>query len=152
MHQYHHHHRQQQQQQQQHAIVPYDPNGATREVLAIMKAVVSKKSEKKYRNENITFLLWVYDSDIMIKDMLLEEWFIAKLEDAEAGDRLRGKATRPAMREVCRDCLDAVNKEAKNCPLILPSLTFNLFSHYLTTQKKKSNNNTMLSRTAYTMG
>ena len=46
MHQYHHHHRQQQQQQQQHAIVPYDPNGATREVLAIMKAVVSKKSEK----------------------------------------------------------------------------------------------------------
>ena len=91
----------------------------------------------------------MYDSDIMIKDMLLEEWFIAKLEDAEAADRLRRKATRPAMREVCRDCLDAVNKEAKNCPLILPALTFNLFSHYLTTRKKKCNNNAMLSRTAY---
>ena len=40
------------------------------------------------------------------------------------------------MRNVFKDALDAVNKASDNCPIILPYLIFNIFSHYLTTRRK----------------
>ena len=51
----------------QNSLVPYDPTGPTPEVMQIMKRVVSLKSEEKYRNENVTFLHWIYDSSNEIK-------------------------------------------------------------------------------------
>ena len=48
------------------------------------------------------------------------------------------KKTRPAMRKICKDALDAVNKASNNFPIIIPYLTFNIFSHYLTTRRKKN--------------
>ena len=47
-----------------------------------------------------------------------------KLSDAEVGDE--GKKTRPTMRKIFKDALDAVNKASNNFPIILPSLTFNI--------------------------
>ena len=65
--------------------------------------------------------------------------------DAEVRDE--GKKTRPATRKICTDALDVVNKASNNCPIIPPSLTFNIFSHYLTTRRKK--NKCYLEKTTY---
>ena len=127
------------------ALIPYDGQGPTTEVLSIMKIVVSLTSEKKYKAENVNLLLWIYNSNNSVKDLLLEEWFRNKLSDAEVGDE--GNKTRPAMRKICKDALDALNKASDSCPIILTSLTFNTFSHYLTTIRKK--NNCYLEKTTY---
>ena len=118
------------------ALIPCDGQGPATEVLSIMKRVVSLTLEKKYTAENVNLLVWIYDGNDSVKNLLLEEWFRNKLSDAEVGDE--GKKTRPAMSNICKDALDAVNKASKSCPIILPSLTFNTFSHYLTTTKKKT--------------
>ena len=94
------------------ALIPYDGQGPTTEVLNIMKRVVSPELENKYKAENVNFLLWIYDGNDSVKDLLLEEWFCNKLSDAEVG--YEGKKTRPAMRNIFKDTLDAVNKASKN--------------------------------------
>ena len=109
------------------ALIPYDGHGPTTEVLSIMKRVVYLMLEKKYKAENVNLLLWIYDGNNSAKYLLLEEWICNKLSDAEVGDE--EKKTRPAMRKICKDALDAVNKASNNCPIILLSLTFNIFSH-----------------------
>ena len=88
------------------ALIPYDVQGPTTEVLSIMKRVASLTTEKKYKSENVNLLLWIYDDNNSFND------------------------------DICKDALDAVNKASNNCPIILPSLTFNIFSHYLTTRRK----------------
>ena len=98
-----------------------------------MKTVVSLTSEEKYKAENVELLLWIYDGNNSVKDLLLEEWFHKKISDAEVGDE--GKKTRPSMRKIFKDALDAVNKASDNCSIILPSLTFNIFLHNLTTRR-----------------
>ena len=90
-------------------------------------------------------LLWIYDGNGSVKYILLEEWFRNKLSNSEVV--YKGKKTRPAMSKICKDVLDAVNKASKNWPIILPSLTFNIFSHYLTTRRKK--NKCYLDKTMY---
>ena len=57
------------------ALIPYDGQGPTTEVLNIMKRVVSLTSENKYKAENVNLLLWIYDGNDSVKDLLLEEWF-----------------------------------------------------------------------------
>ena len=116
-------------------LIPYDVQGPTTEVLSTMKRVVSLTLEKKHKSENVNMLLWIYDGNNSVKDLLLEEWFRNKLRNSEEGDK--GKKSRPATRKIFKDALDAVNKASNNCPIILSSLTFNIFSHYLNTRRKK---------------
>ena len=40
------------------------------------------------------------------------------------------------MRKACKQALDAINMHTGNSPVILPALTFNMFSHYLTSRKR----------------
>ena len=127
------------------ALIPYYGQGPTTEALSIIKWVVSLTSENKYKSENVNLLLWIYDGNDSVKKLLLEECFRNKLSDAEVGDE--GNTTRPAMRNICKYTLDAVNKASNNCPIILPSLTFNIFSHYLTTRRNK--NKCYLEKTTY---
>ena len=54
------------------ALIPYDSQGPTTEVLSIMKIVVSLTSENKYKAENVNLLLWIYDGNGSVKDILLE--------------------------------------------------------------------------------
>ena len=99
------------------ALIPYDGQGPTTEFLIIMKRLVSLTSKNKYKAENVNLLLWIYDGNDSVKNLLLEEWLRNKLSDAEVGDE--GNKTRPAMRKICKDALDAVNKASDNCPIIL---------------------------------
>eukprot|EP00957_Ditylum_brightwellii_P087217 6638833-Ditylum_brightwellii.AAC.1 len=48
------------------AIVQYQGR-ATEEVQKIMTFVVAAKSEEKYLNKNIMFLLWLYDDNLRQK-------------------------------------------------------------------------------------
>ena len=68
------------------ALIPYDGQGPTTEVLSTTKRVVSLTSENKYKAVNVNLLLWIYDGNDSVKDLLLEEWFRNKLSDAEVGD------------------------------------------------------------------
>ena len=54
------------------ALIPYDGQGPTNEFLSIMKRVVSLASEKKYKAENVNLLLWIYDGNNSVKNLLLE--------------------------------------------------------------------------------
>ena len=117
------------------ALVPYDHDGPTSEVLQIMKRVVASRSEKRYTTENTTFIFWIYKNE-QFRELLLEEWFRTRLDIAEISDA--GKKSCPNMRKVCKDALEGTNKSADNCPIILPSLTFNILSHYLTTRRNSS--------------
>jgi hypothetical protein len=120
---------------EQNALVPFNPTGPSAEVMEIMKRVVSLKSEEKYRNENIFFLLLINGSCDEIKNTLLEEWFIEKMSDAVIADGNR--RCRPNARKACKEALDGINMHTGNCPVILPALTFNMFSNYLTSRKKE---------------
>ena len=130
-----------------HALVPYDRTGPSTDVLNIMKRVVEPNSTIKYNNENIRFLLWIYDHDEeeSIRYLLLEDWFIIHLDWASTQDN--GNKSRTVMRKICRSAIEAIHKGSNNCPIILASLEFNVFSHYLTTRKKEDG--TYLSKSAY---
>ena len=41
------------------------------------------------------------------------------------------------MRATCEDALEEVNRSDKNFPIVLDKLTFNVFSHYMSTKKSK---------------
>ena len=58
------------------ALVPYDSEGPTTEVLRIMKRVVPFRSELKYTNENANFIILDYDGNESVCKLLLEEWFL----------------------------------------------------------------------------
>jgi hypothetical protein len=120
---------------QNQAIVLYNQAGPSDEVMQIMKRVVSVRSEEKYRNENVTFLLYIHDN-ASIKDTLLEEWFITKLQDAELEDGTSSRCL--AMRRECKEALHTISMHGNNCPIILPAITFTIFSDYLASRKKGS--------------
>ena len=54
------------------ALVPYDGQGPTTEVLSILKILFPLTSENKYKAENVNLLLWIYDGNDSVKDLLLE--------------------------------------------------------------------------------
>ena len=127
------------------SLMPYDGQGPTTEFCSIIKRLVSLTSEKKYKAENVNLLLWIYDGNNGVKDLLLEEWFRNKLSGDKVGDE--GNKTRPAVSNICKFVLDALNKASDNFPIIFPSLKFNIFSHYLTTRRNK--NKCYLEKTTY---
>ena len=51
------------------------------------------------------------------------------------------------MRAICKLALDGMNKTDSNSPIILQKITFNLFSHYLTTRRNKGGG--FLSKASY---
>lgn len=104
----------------------------------IMKKSVGDGSNYNYDNQNITFILWLFDND-MHREELLADWMVSRLYEAQALDNVTngGRSKRPNMRAACKEALSAMNKHEDNCPIVLPKLTFNLFSHYMTTRKDR---------------
>ena len=68
-----------------------------------------------YITENLSLLLWIYDN-YGIKELLLEEWFRIKLDEAHVQDI--GKNLILGMIEVCKVALEAAKKSSNNCPII----------------------------------
>jgi hypothetical protein len=131
----------------QQAIIAYQGR-LSQAVEAIMNRVVADNSIVTYRNNNIILILWLYDHENyredVLRDSFVEELIVADSSDqATAGTRRK----RPAIREVCRKALDNINTVDNNCPVMLEKLTFNLFSHYLSTRRNKKGE--YLSKTGY---
>ena len=119
------------------AIIAYQgrPSAAVEQ---IMKQIVSKNSDTLYRNNNIILILWLYGNE-ELREEVLRDWMVEKLHrtvnEDDATDASR--KNRPAARAACKEALMNINKVDDNCPIILKKLTFNLFSHYLTTRRNK---------------
>ena len=128
---------------QNSSIVAYQVR-PTNFVENIMKSVVASKSESKYKNDNTTFILWLYDNQDLI-EKLLRDWFLTQLVDKEAIDT--NTKVRKNIKVICKIALDGVNKTDINYPIILQKITINLFSHYLTTRRNKGGG--FISKTIY---
>ena len=99
-----------------------------------MKRVVSSKSESGYKNDNTTFILWIYDNQYLSEEFL-QYWFVTQLTKKEAiNTNTKGHKN---MREICKLALDGMNKTYSNSPIILQKITIILFFNYLTTRRNK---------------
>ena len=105
-----------------------------------MKKVVADGASNRYRVENIKFMLYLYDNEVY-RETVLEEWFVIEMEKAVEEDNKNPvtKKKRPNARQLCKEKLDNMNYHDRNsCPIILPSIDFNIFSHYITSRKKET--------------
>ena len=71
------------------AIVAFEGE-ATSSVQKIMANVVTETSGERYKGENITFLLWLFNDDTFRKE-LLHDWFYENMILAEKEDKERDK-------------------------------------------------------------
>ena len=132
-------------------LVPY--NGKpTEKVQTIMNNFVTKTSKKCYTNENVLLMLWLFDmnAEEYLHDWVVEKAWKANDRDEEENESARKKGKKPMrhnLRQVFREALERSNQHDQNCPVILQRLTFNLFSHYVTTRKK--NGGGSLSKSTY---
>ena len=112
---------------------------ATDAVLDVMRSSISPESYDKYMGQNINFMLWLYNNDELCED-ILHDWMIEKLHAAKREDD-SSDATKKSLtnqRKACKEAIDGIRKgDSSTFPLIIQRLTFNVFSHYLTTKKKK---------------
>ena len=118
---------------QNNAIVAYQGR-PTNVYEKVMKRVVESKSESKYKNDDTTFILWLYDNqDLGI--FFLHNWFVTQLIQKEAiYENTKGRKNKRAK---CKLALYGMKKTDSNYPIILQKITFNLFSYYLTTRQNK---------------
>ena len=110
----------------------------------IMKRVVASKSELKYKNDNTTFILWLYKNQDL-REEFLQDWFVTQLIDKEAIDA--NTKGRKNMREIRKIAIYGMNRTDSNPSTSLQKITFNLFSHYLTTRRNKGGG--FLSKSSY---
>ena len=61
-------------QQQQQALVPYQQGALSDAVQQVLKKVAAK-SDEKYLNKNVLFVLHIYDN-INIREELLRDWMV----------------------------------------------------------------------------
>ena len=113
------------------AIVVFD-GLSSNEVQNIIKCVVARRSEDKYKNENMKLLLWIYKVD-NLREEVLQDCFVERLHEASSY-----LVNNSDMRSLFKDALDSVKRGANNCPVVLKILTFNIFSHYLITRTNKN--------------
>ena len=105
------------------AIIAYQgrPNNVFEK---ITKRVVASKSESKYKNDNTTFILWLYDNQDL-REEFIHYWFVTQLTEKEAIDA--NTKGRKNMRAICKLALDGMNKTDSNSPIILQKITIILF-------------------------
>ena len=121
------------------ALIAYQGR-PTAEVEAILNQVVSSGTKVNYAQHNMDLILWIYESD-QWREELLKDWMVEKLVAAEQNGRR-------AMRETCKAALKKINRSDDNCPIVIEKLTFNIFSHYMSTKKSKRSGGN-LSATGY---
>jgi hypothetical protein len=102
---------------------------------AVMKERVKTSTREGYTSRNVTFMIWLFDSNKyhdLINADVLELMTSANRKDKDKRTK-KGKPTkkRDELRGVCAKSL-----EEKEPPIKVESLTFQIFSRYLTTFKK----------------
>ena len=117
-----------------------------------MRHVVLPKTKEGYLNRNVNLVLWLYDNEAICKEFL-KAWMVDAMNTADNLDKAlvslqqHQSRKRANLRKHVKEALRVMNKSDDNCPLILEKMSFNIFSHYSSTQKKHNGN--YLSSTAY---
>ena len=131
------------------AIIPYR-QAPTTEVQQIMRRIVADSSFGNYNNHNTNFVIWLYKNE-ELREETLRDCFLEKIYEAEREDSVSNRSPhhrRSAVRLVIKNALQNISKEDKtSCPIMLQKISFNLFSHYITTRKNKKGR--YLSKTGY---
>ena len=81
-----------------------------------MKRVVASKSESKYKNDNTTFILWLYENQDL-REEFLQDWFVMKPIEKEAINK--NTKGRKKLRAICKLALGGMNKTDNNYPINL---------------------------------
>ena len=115
------------------AIVAYQIR-PTNVVKQIMKHVVESKSESKYKNDNTTFILWLFDNQDL-REEFVQDWFVTQLIEKEVIDT--NTKVCKNMSAICKLAPDVMKKTNSNSPMIFQEITFNIFPHYLATRRNK---------------
>ena len=76
-------------------LVPYQGRPTTI-VEKIMRRRVATKSEAGYNNNNIKFLLWLYDDDGLCKD-IIKDWMVESMHRAHSEDQEGSSKTKSRM-------------------------------------------------------
>ena len=115
----------------------------TDEVQRIMRKYVSNSTMTCYKNELVTLMFYLFDKD---PEKYFHDWIRdnAIRANEKDGECIQTK-TRKHLRQVLKDSLEDVRKS--HCPIILETLDFYTFSHYVTTRKMKDGK--LLSKSAY---
>ena len=124
------------------AIIPYQH--PTAEVQSIMKKYVADTTVKRYRNELVKLMFWLFDKD---PEKYFHDWILDNAIKADNEDKKSSKSMNQQkyLREVLKDSLNDVCKN--HCPIILETVDFSTFSHFVTTQKSKGEK--LLSKSTY---
>jgi hypothetical protein len=131
------------------------------ETAAIMKQRLGDKTRTGYERYNVSFMIWIFDSDQKKYHHLLLPTIIPIMQQAHMADKnTLTKAGQPSkqrthLRTVCYDALHEINKkDATTIPVNLQLLSFAVFTRYLSTFKKITADNTQvrLSASSYEAG
>ena len=110
------------------AIVAYEGR-RTSVVESILSQIVSSGTHVNYAYHNVNLVLWIYEREEQ-REELRRDWMVECLITANN----KGKKE---MRATCKDAQEEVNRSDENCPIVIEKLTFNVFSHYMSTKKIK---------------
>ena len=123
------------------AIVPLTK--PTKEVETIMNMFVADKTVESYINELVKLFFWLFNKDT---EKYFHDWIVEELYKADKKDmELQGNKNRKHLRAAFKQSIRNTTKDM--CPIVLETLDFNTFSHFVTTRKK--DNGSILSKSAY---
>ena len=81
-----------------------------------MKWVVASNSKSEYKNDNKTFILWIYNNQD-IREKFLHDWFVTQLIEKEVINE--NTKRHKNMRAIFKLTLDRMSKTDSNYPIIL---------------------------------
>ena len=113
------------------------------ETAAVMKERVATSTRGGYDSRNITFMIWLFDGGVKYAHMLQPN-IIDRMNEAHSLDKAvmtkkgRRSKKREHLRAVCRAALISINpSDTDTLPLNLERLSFQIFTRFLYTYKKK---------------
>ena len=111
------------------AIIPFKKQ--TDAVTEIMNQHVAGNTKKQYTGHNVNFLFWLFDKDPerYLHNSILDNAYKENKKDED--EPAKGKNKRKYLRTFFQNCLSEVGKTENSCPVVLPNITFNVFSDYL---------------------
>ena len=97
--------------------------GGADEVRDIMREVISSSSQYGYSYMNTNLIVWLLQNEAY--HYMLEPWYIEEMRDLSERKR----------KGVTKKMVENLYEEEDRCPIILSSLTFKVFSHFMATRK-----------------
>ena len=105
-----------------------------------MSKIVSDRSAATYLNQNVRFIMWMYD-DTAMRELLLAPFCIERLSAAAGRDATattaRSRNTRKEFRDEGKTILNSIDRtNPLTFPIFLSRITFPIFTRYMNSRKK----------------